>query len=139
MNYQPSESPEAEPYNLNNELARERTRAASDRTLMAWIRTALSLISFGFGLPTIVRAIESTRLGARINPHHFSTTVGLLFIAIGMYAMAAALKEHHRTVKRIQSNHFMYESSNTTEKVGVALMAVGFISFVGLIIRSLVL
>ncbi len=33
---------------IANELARDRNRAAADRTLMAWIRTALSLIAFGF-------------------------------------------------------------------------------------------
>ncbi len=32
------------------ELARERSRQAADRTLMAWVRTALSLIGFGFGI-----------------------------------------------------------------------------------------
>ncbi|WRH67064.1 MAG: DUF202 domain-containing protein [Planktothrix sp. GU0601_MAG3] len=37
------------------ELAKYRSRAAADRTLMAWIRTSLSLIGFGFGIPTIVR------------------------------------------------------------------------------------
>ena len=36
--------------NLANELARERNREAAERTLMAWIRTALSLIGFGFGI-----------------------------------------------------------------------------------------
>jgi uncharacterized membrane protein YidH (DUF202 family) len=38
------------PHNLANELAKERNRAAAERTLMAWIRTALSLIGFGFGI-----------------------------------------------------------------------------------------
>jgi uncharacterized membrane protein YidH (DUF202 family) len=36
--------------NLTNELAKERNRAAYDRTLMAWIRTAISLIGFGFAI-----------------------------------------------------------------------------------------
>ncbi|BBD55616.1 YidH family protein [Planktothrix agardhii] len=40
------------------EMAKYRSRAAADRTLMAWIRTCLSLIAFGFGIPTIVRTSE---------------------------------------------------------------------------------
>ncbi|WP_416244525.1 YidH family protein [Crocosphaera sp. XPORK-15E] len=49
------------------ELAKYRSRAAADRTLMAWIRTSLSLIGFGFGIPTIVRTIENTHLSHLIS------------------------------------------------------------------------
>ena len=38
------------PSSLTNELARERNREAADRTLLAWIRTRLAVISFGFGI-----------------------------------------------------------------------------------------
>ena len=62
------------------ELAKYRSRAAADRTLMAWIRTCLSLIGFGFGIPTIVRAIENTRLSHHLNPVRFSVIVGLSFM-----------------------------------------------------------
>lgn len=57
------EASEKQLYNLNNELAKERTRATADRTLMAWTRTSFSLIGFGFGIPTIVLTIEATRIG----------------------------------------------------------------------------
>ena len=40
---------------LADALALERTRMAADRTLMGWIRTALSMISFGF---TIFKFLE---------------------------------------------------------------------------------
>ncbi|GAB4365918.1 MAG: hypothetical protein Kow00121_02820 [Elainellaceae cyanobacterium] len=133
----PPELPEPQPYNLNNELARERTRAAADRTLMAWIRTSLSLISFGFGIPTIVKTIEATRVGENIDPHRFSVIVGLSFISTGMFAMSAALKEHRRMLQRIQSNHFIYESSKIAEIVGVALLVVGVISFIGVLIKAI--
>lgn len=135
----PSEWPEQQPYNLNNELAKERTRAAADRTLMAWIRTSLSLIGFGFGIPTIVRTLEATRIGEHINPHHLTNTVGLSFIGVGMFAMAAALKEHRRMLKRLQSDRFIYETSKTAELVGIALLLVGLVSFIGVLIKAVVL
>src|SRR5579863_1740796 len=46
--------------NVANELARERNREASERTLMAWIRTALSLIGFGFGIGKLETYLEAT-------------------------------------------------------------------------------
>ena len=131
---EPSEKP---PYNLNNELAKERTRAAADRTLMAWIRTSLSLIGFGFGIPTIVRTIESTRVGAHIDPHRFSTIVGLAFISVGIFGMAAALKEHRRMMKRLLKDRYTYESSNTAEIVGISLLLIGAISFLGVMLKAL--
>ena len=44
------------PTSLANELARERNREAVDRTLLAWIRTSLALISFGFGIERLGQA-----------------------------------------------------------------------------------
>ena len=35
-----------------NELACERSRPAADRTLMAWLRTAIAMIGFGSGIRT---------------------------------------------------------------------------------------
>lgn len=133
---QPSELPEKEPYNLNNELAKERTRAAADRTLMAWIRTSLSLIGFGFGIPTIVKTIESMRIGRHINPHHFTNGIGLAFISIGVFAMYSALKDHRRILRQIQSDRYTYESSAHAERVGIALLLVGLVSFLAILIKA---
>ncbi|WP_013320438.1 YidH family protein [Gloeothece verrucosa] len=119
------------------ELAKYRSRAAADRTLMAWIRTSLSLIAFGFGIPTIVKAIENTHLGHNLNPVRFSVIVGLSFIATGMLGMALGLREHRRLLKQIQSNCYTYESSNSAEIIAVALLMIGLLSFIGVIIRSL--
>jgi putative membrane protein len=119
------------------ELAKYRSRAAADRTLMAWIRTSLSLIGFGFGIPTIVRTIQNTQAGHHIDPVRFSVIVGLAFIATGMFGMALGLKEHRRLLKQIQSDRYTYEASHSAEVVGVALLVIGFISFIGVIIKSL--
>lgn len=129
--------PDPPPYNLTNELAKERTRAAADRTLMAWIRTSLSLIGFGFGIPTLVKAIEASRLGDRLGPHPWANGIGLLFITIGIFAMAAALRDHRQIVARIQSDRYVYSSSKTAERVGFALLGVGLLSFLGILLKIL--
>jgi putative membrane protein len=130
------ESPKNSSYDIKNELAKERTRAAADRTLMAWIRTSLSLIGFGFGIPTIIRTIESTRIGKNINPHHFANAIGLAFISIGVFAMYTALKDHRRILRQIQSDRYVYESSAMAERVGIALLLVGLVSFVAVLIKA---
>ena len=119
------------------ELAKYRSRAAADRTLMAWIRTCLSLIGFGFGIPTIVRAIENTRISHHLNPVRFSVIVGLSFIVTGMLGMVLGLREHRQLLKQIQNNRYTYETSHSAEIIGVALLVIGLVSFIGVIIRAM--
>jgi len=119
------------------ELAKYRSRAAADRTLMAWIRTCLSLIGFGFGIPTIVRAIENTRLSHHLNPVRFSVIVGLSFIVTGMLGMVLGLREHRKLLKQIENNRYTYEPSHSAEIIGVALLVIGLVSFIGVIIRAM--
>lgn len=119
------------------ELAKYRSRAAADRTLMAWIRTCLSLIGFGFGIPTIVRTIENTHLSHKLNSVRFSVIVGLSFIGTGMLGMVLGLREHRQLLKQIQSDRYTYETSHSAEIVGVALLVIGLVSFIGVVIKSL--
>jgi putative membrane protein len=119
------------------ELAKYRSRAAADRTLMAWIHTSLSLIGFGFGLPTIVGMIQNPQVESQINPIRFSVIVGLAFIGTGMLGMALGLKEHRRLLQQIQRDRYTYEDSHSAEIIGIALWVIGLISFIGVIVKSI--
>lgn len=126
------------PRNLTNELAKERNRAAAERTLMAWIRTSLSLISFGFGLDQIVAAIEESR-GTR-NPYTIgiSRVVGLLFIALGVVALLLASIEHRRELRLIQRDDYVYASRRSLGlMVSIALVLIGLFAFVAILIKAI--
>ncbi|KEF43328.1 MAG: hypothetical protein ER33_00865 [Cyanobium sp. CACIAM 14] len=117
--------------NLTNELAKQRNRAAAERTLMAWIRTSLSLISFGFGLEKIIGAIERTRLG---ESRHVDVSVRLLsmgFILTGIVALGAATVQHNRTLKRIRRDDYVYTGNEYSIGVltALALMVIGALAF----------
>jgi putative membrane protein len=79
---------------------------------MAWIRTCLSLISFGFGLDKIIDAIRSqgdgvghAQLGVRL--------ISMGFVATGIVALAGATLQYQREVRRLQHDDFTYRHSRS--------------------------
>jgi putative membrane protein len=64
----------------------QRTRLSADRTLMAVIRTSLSLISFGFTIYQFFKHLEDEKLvTASRAPRNFGET--LIYLGVGMVAV----------------------------------------------------
>ncbi|MFN9870192.1 MAG: YidH family protein [Cyanobacteriota bacterium] len=123
--------------NLTNELAKERNRAAAERTMMAWIRTCLSLISFGFGLDRIIGAIKATRFQGSDHTGLSVRLVSIGFVLVGILAMAAATRQHLRTLRLIRRVDFVYvDQRSITVFTAVSLTIIGIIAFVLLVLGS---
>lgn len=132
-------SPDPTPRTPNpaTELAKARNRAAEERTLMAWIRTCLSLISFGVGIDRIV-AILQQNLGNTVNPLRLSRILGLSFIALGTLAMLVAAIDHRYQLQRIQRNDLIYVSRRSPAlAVAIVLVVLGSVAFLGIIVNAL--
>jgi putative membrane protein len=128
--------PPEDTYNLTNELAKERNRAAAERTLMAWIRTSLSLISFGFGIDRIVVAIHKG-FNHEIDPLHLSRILGLCFITIGTLALLGATLSHREDLRKISRGNFTYTPRiSLSFVVAISLIAVGLFAFLGILIKG---
>lgn len=72
------------PPHMPKDLGEQRTIMAADRTLMAWIRTSLSMLSFGF---TIYKFLDSIPPAAGRDHSDSPQRVGLLLAAMGTAAI----------------------------------------------------
>lgn len=111
------------------------TRFASERTLMAALRTALSLIGFGF---TIYKFFESARqtLGdsgpIRANGPR---RLGLTLVSLGVFVLVAFAWQHWlflRELKRETDLHFPWSVSLTAS---VILALTGLVVFATILVR----
>lgn len=115
-------------------LATERTRLAHDRTLMAWVRTATSLISFGFTIYKFFQYMieKGSPVPDRLlGPREFA----LMMISIGVIALALATVQHRRDMKALRAAHAEVPYSLVTVLAGL-ISALGLIALWAVIFRQ---
>ncbi len=100
-----SATPSVAHLDTGTRLAVDRTALAHERTLMAWVRTSASLISFGFTLHKFFQyqAAQGQRtLDDRlIGPREFA----LIMISIGVIALLVSTVQHQRSVSRLRNTY----------------------------------
>ena len=119
--------------NLTNELAKQRNRDASERTLMAWIRTCLSLISFGFGLDKIIAAIDRATTAGEGQVQRGVQLVAAAFVITGILAMVGATLQYRRELRRLHQDDYVY-----LDKPHLAAATAVLITLIGLVALLLV-
>ena len=118
----------------STDLAVDRTRLAHERTLMAWVRTAASLISFGF---TIYKFFQYLRDkgeapdGRIFGPRQFAMSL----IGIGLISLALATIQHRREMKAMRKHYAQVPYSMATI-VGALVAVLGVITFGAVFFRQ---
>lgn len=85
----------------STQLAVSRTWLAHERTLMAWVRTGTSMISFGFTIYKFFQ-FESKDINPRkglLSPRDFA----LVMVSIGLVSLLMATVQHRIQVREIRA------------------------------------
>jgi putative membrane protein len=81
------------------ELAYDRTWLAFERTLQAWVRTAMSSITFGFSVYKLADLVNGNGNPQRLaGPHE----LGTFLVALGFLALAMATLEYRQNIKMLR-------------------------------------
>ena len=120
-----------------------RTRMALERTMMSWVRTAVSLIGFGF---TIVQFFQHLHASAGIAPAlrpEAPRYLGLSLIAAGVISLLIAIWQYRSVVHYLWSKEFasvagMGSTVRMTPLYGIAiaLIFIGLFAFGAVFIRA---
>ena len=84
---------------LPSDLGEIRTIMAADRTLMAWMRTSLSMLSFGF---TIYKFLDTMAQQGQLQRSHSPQMVGLFLAALGTVTIIFGTISYWVTLKDLQ-------------------------------------
>ena len=104
-------------------IKRYSDHAANERTFLAWVRTAIAVMAFGFLIERfdLFVRVAAPQLAEHQLGHHgegFANLAGLIFIVIGIATIAIAWLRFSRTTRDIDSHD---EVASPGERFDLAL------------------
>jgi len=118
---------------LATRLALDRTRAALERTMMSWIRTATSLITFGFTIYKFfqIDTPNERQRGHLIGPREFAFAL----VSIGLFSLLLATVDNRQSIRALGKE---YEGKQRSLAVIVAALVsiLGVAALLAMILRQ---
>ena len=120
----------------STDLAVTRTVMAADRSLMAWIRTGLSLISFGFTIYKFLEYSKEQFVGSGVISHSASSPkiVGLFLIGLGIISLLMGIIENEMTIRTLREAH-VFKRKRYSLIMSIMLLVFGVLLFLGVVLR----
>jgi putative membrane protein len=83
---------------------------AAERTFLAWIRTGVALMGFGFVVARFGLFLRELTPGAPAPPqprHVFSISIGISLVVLGVLVVGSSAVRHRRYVSALRDGSFM--------------------------------
>ena len=113
------------PTNDATRLALSRTILAHERTLMAWVRTSTSMISFGFTIYKFFQFVQGDRSVPRAERLLEPRGVALVMILIGVGGLVLATIDYRHQLDVLRRDYDAYALSRGSIALAVATMVAG--------------
>lgn len=112
---------------------RTRDHLANERTFLAWIRTAVSLIGLGFVIVKFAVFVYETKqekgLEITNEPSTHSGTIGIVLILFGAITAILGFISHRNTAKQIEENYFKPKVSFNIIVTAITVLAGIFMAY----------
>ena len=115
-------------------LALDRTRMAAERTLMAWVRTALSMIGFGFTIYKFLQVIQEQSTLPVLRPQA-PRNLGLTLTGIGTFAVIIACVQYWQYITKLRPDQ-PYKPWDLTFVVACLIAFLGLLVFGSIMFRA---
>ena len=119
-----------------------RTRLALERTIMAWVRTAVALIGFGFAIVQYLEHLEETPGAHAAYLPHAPRYLGLALIACGVLALVISIWQYRWGIRYLWGEPFAPIAGVTKEgkqtpviAVAIVLIGIGLFAFFAVLLR----
>ena len=119
----------------SNQLALDRTHLAHERTLMAWIRTSASLISFGFTIYKFFQYLHESGTHPPIHRVFGPRQFAMFLISIALVSLLFASLQHWQYMKNFRKQYVKREFSMAT-MVAALISILGVASLIAVIFRQ---
>lgn len=96
-----------------NSIDRSREHLANERTFLAWIRTSIALMGFGFVIVKFTLFLKqlSLLLETSVVPSKgYSSIVGVVMVAIGVIIAFLAFLQYKTNEKQLKNNYYVSSS-----------------------------